>query len=260
MPSPLPRLIPRSQKSTIVIASGLLLLLLAAGVFVFYQRSQPVVREINSTELRALGETGAAASLKVDDETLIVTGRDGVVSQAIVTNTATQNEIISVFVKNDLPVNFRSLKPSGFSTAMTYMIPFFVAAVLGFVVWRVYAHMGGRGGDFNLADSGGKQNVNFSSVAGVDEAKQELSETIEFLTRPAKVRPARRARSARHTPLRPSGNGQDSARARRGQRGGRSFPFRVGLQLPGEIRRDGRGPRAPSLQRGAQALALRHLH
>ena len=186
MPSPLPRLIPRSQKSTIVVATGFLLLLVAASVFVFYQRSKPVVREINSTELRALGETGTAASLKVDDETLIVTSKDGVVSQAIVTNTATQNEIISVFIKNNLPVDFRSLKPSGFSTAMNYMIPFLVAAALGFVFWRVYAHMGGRGGDFNLADAGGKQNVNFSSVAGVDEAKQELSETIEFLKDPQK--------------------------------------------------------------------------
>jgi cell division protease FtsH len=186
MPTPLPRLIPRSQKSTLIVASGLLLLLVAAGVVFFYQRSQPVVREINSTELRALGETGAAASLKVDDETLIVTSRDGVVSRAIVTNAATQNEIINVFAKNNLPVDFRSLKPSGFSTAMTWMIPFFVAAILAFVVWRVYAQMGGRGGDFNLQDAGGKQNVNFSSVAGVDEAKQELSETIEFLRDPQK--------------------------------------------------------------------------
>src|SRR5215213_9522198 len=112
MPSPLPRLIPRSQKSSLVIALGLLLLLVATSIFVIYQRQRPVVQEINSTQLRALGETGVASSLKVDDETLIVTGRDGVISQAIVTNAATQNEIINVFVKNNLPVEFRSLKPS----------------------------------------------------------------------------------------------------------------------------------------------------
>lgn len=186
MPSPLPRLIPRSQKANLIIASFLLLLLVLTSVFVIYHRRQSVVQEINSTQLRALGETDAAASLKVDDETLIVTGRDGTKSQAIVTNAATQNEIIGVFVKNNLPVEFASLKPSVFSTVMTWMIPILTLAVLGFVVWRVYASMGGRGGDFNLADANGKQSVNFADVAGVDEAKAELSETIEFLRDPLK--------------------------------------------------------------------------
>jgi cell division protease FtsH len=186
MPSPLPRLIPRTQKSGLIVAIGILLLLALASVFVIYQRSQPVVREINSTQLRALGETGAAASLKVDDETLIVTGHDGLISQAIVTNAATQNEIIGVFVKNNLPVEFRSLKPSGISTVLTWMIPFVTVALIGFVFWRVYTHMGGRGGDFNLADASGTQSVNFADVAGVDEAKAELAETIEFLRDPLK--------------------------------------------------------------------------
>ncbi|MDT5060324.1 MAG: cell division protease FtsH [Acidobacteriota bacterium] len=186
MPSPLPRLIPRSQKSVLIVSSFLLLLLVLTSVFIIYRRQQPVVKEINSTQLRVLGETNAASSLKVDDETLIVTGRDGSISQAIVTNAATQNEIISAFVKNNLPVEFKSLKPSAFSTIMTWMIPFLTFAVLGFVVWRVYASMGGRGGDFNLVDGNGKQTVNFADVAGVDEAKAELSETIEFLRDPLK--------------------------------------------------------------------------
>ena len=187
MPSPLPRLIPRSQKSILMVASGLLLLLVAASLFVVYHRRQPVVREINSTELRALGESGGVASLKVEDETLIVTGQDGTISQAIVTNAATQNEIISIFVKNNLPVEFGSLKPSAFWTAMTWMIPFLIFAIVGFVIWRVYAHVGGgRGGDFNLVDANGKQTVGFADVAGVDEAKAELAETIEFLKDPEK--------------------------------------------------------------------------
>ena len=186
MPSPLPRLIPRSLKSTLIISGGLLLLLALASVLVVYLRSQPVVRQINSTELRALGESGAAGSLKVDDETLTVTAKDGAVSQAIVTNPSTQNEIISVFIKNNLPVEFRSLKPSGFSTALTWLIPVLTVGILGLIVWRVYATVGGRGGDFNLVDGSGKQSVNFSSVAGVDEAKAELSETIEFLRDPEK--------------------------------------------------------------------------
>jgi len=161
------------------------LLLVISSIFIIYHRRQPVVREINSTQLRALGEGSEVVSLKVEDETLTVIGKDGSISQAIVTNAATQNEIIGVFIKNNLPVEFSSLKPGAFSTMMTWMIPFLTFAVLGFVVWRVYAHVGGgRGGDFNPVDQSGKQSVNFAHVAGVDEAKAELAETIEFLKDP----------------------------------------------------------------------------
>lgn len=185
MPSPLPRLIPRVSKSGLIVASFVLVVLVVACVLVISRR-QPIIQQINSTQLRALGETSAATALQIDDETLIVTLRDGSTSQAIVTNPATQNEIVSVFAKNNLPVEFRSLKPSAFSTILTWMIPLLTCAALGFVVWRVYASMGGRGGDFAVVDGSGKQSVTFIDVAGVDEAKAELSETIEFLRDPLK--------------------------------------------------------------------------
>jgi cell division protease FtsH len=179
-------LLPRSQKSSLIISIGLLLLLIAASLLIINQRRQPSVQKINSTQLRAIGESSTAGSLSVDDELLTVTARDGSVSQAIVTNAATQNEIVSTFQKNNIPVEFHSMKPSALSTAMNWFIPILTFAALGFVVWRVYASMGGRGGDFNLVDGNGKQSVNFSHVAGVDEAKAELSEMIEFLRDPLK--------------------------------------------------------------------------
>jgi ATP-dependent Zn protease len=43
--------------------------------------------------------------------------------------------------------------------------------------------MSGRG-SFELEDQNGKQDVGFDDVAGVDEARAELSETIEFLKNP----------------------------------------------------------------------------
>src|SRR5215212_9711054 len=45
--------------------------------------------------------------------------------------------------------------------------------------------------------------------------------------------------AARHTPFRPPGHGQDSARARRRVRGRSAFPLGLRLKLPGEVR----GPR-----------------
>lgn len=184
MPSPLPRLLPRTQKSSLVVALGLLLLLVAASTYIIYQRRQPVVQNINSTELRRLGEGAEAQAMRIDGELMTVTLKNGAVKQAVVTIPQAQNEIANIFEKNGVAVDYISLRPSPVSTAMTWLIPILTFAALGFVVWRVYANVGGRGGDFNLADANGKQTVGFADVAGVDEAKAELTETIEFLRDP----------------------------------------------------------------------------
>lgn len=184
MPSPSPRSISLSQKSSLLISVGLLLLLVLASSFIIHERQQPVVKKLNSTQLRALGESGAAKSLTVEGELLTVTLQDGTVAQSIVTNEAAQLEIASIFEKGKVQVDYLSLRPSALSTAMNLCIPILTLAAFAFVGWRVYAGVGGHGGDFNLEDANGKQAVGFADVAGVDEAKNELSETIEFLRDP----------------------------------------------------------------------------
>ncbi len=183
---PLPRLIPRTQKTSlqIVVASLILLILVIISFNLLYQEDhQPVLRSINYTQLRAIGEAAAAVSLSVEGELLTVTEKDGGISRAIVTNEAAQQEIISTFTKNNVPVEFRSLRPGPLETALSWLLPFLTLAFLGFIGWRVFASMGGHG-DFKLPDSGGAQDVTFNEVAGVDEARAELAETIEFLRDP----------------------------------------------------------------------------
>ncbi len=186
MPSPLPRLTLRSQKTTAILASGMLLLLIFASFFILYNRQQPVVQKINYTQLRALGESGAAVSLNIEGEQLTVTGSNGVISQAVVTNENAQQEIIGVFAKSNVPVEFSSLRPSPVTMAMNWLIPILTLAAFGFIGWRVYASMSGRGGNFTVKDGNGTQTVCFAHVQGVDEAKKELEETIEFLRDPLK--------------------------------------------------------------------------
>jgi cell division protease FtsH len=70
------------------------------------------------------------------------------------------------------------------STVLIYSSPFLIVLLLGLAGWRVHATVNGRGGSFSLADHSGKQKTTFDDVAGVDEAKAELSETIEFLRDP----------------------------------------------------------------------------
>ena len=146
----------------------------------------PVVKNINYTQLLALGDASAALTLSVEGELLTVTEKNGTLAQAIVTNELAQKEIIDTFKKSNVPVEFRSLRPGAFSTALNWIVPIMTILLLGFIGWRVYASMSGGGGDFKPADSSGGQSVNFGDVAGVDEAKAELAETIEFLRDPSR--------------------------------------------------------------------------
>lgn len=184
MASPLPRLIPQSQKASLLIASLLLLLLAAASTVIYYQRSQPQVKMIDFTQLNNLSQSTDVASLQIDGEVMTVKGKDGSLQRAIVPDSAAQKEIIDGFVKSNLPVEYQSLRPSPLSTALNWAIPLLTLAAFGFVGWRLYASIGGRGGDFTVINGQGNQTVTFADVAGVDEAKNELAETIEFLRDP----------------------------------------------------------------------------
>lgn len=184
MPLPLPRLIPRTQRTATFVAGGLLLLFAAIVAAQLYVHSHgQSVQQVNYTELRRLVDSSAGQSLVVDGELLVVKKTDGTQAQAVVTDSLAQQEIIKVFNQNRQQIEFRSAQPGLLSSALNWIITLFALGVLGFVGWRVYASMGGHG-DFNVSDAAGGQDVKFTDVAGVDEAKSELAETIDFLRDP----------------------------------------------------------------------------
>src|ERR1700730_10390122 len=116
MPSPLPRLIPRSQKSGVIVALAGLGLLLTASALISYQRNKTTVSTINYTQLHALGAASAASSLSVEGELITVIARDGTISQALVTNEAAQQEIVETFRKSNVPVEFHSSRTAAVAT------------------------------------------------------------------------------------------------------------------------------------------------
>jgi cell division protease FtsH len=183
---PLPsRIIPRIQRVTTFVGAAVIVVAVVFLACQLYLRAHVSnVQEVNYTQLRQLVEGGAGASLVVEGEMLVVTKTDGVKAQAIVTDSMAQQEIIRVFNQNHQTIEFRSNQPGALSSVVNWGITLFALGVLGFVGWRVYASMGGGGGDFRVNDEGGAQGVTFADVAGVDEAKSELSETIDFLRDP----------------------------------------------------------------------------
>ena len=183
MPTPTPRVSVRTRRAALVGLAIITFSLVIAATIVTYQRQQPPVQKINYSQLFSLAEVGGAVALSVEGETLTVTKADGSLQEATVTGETTQAEIVQLFRKKNVPVEFRPLQPGMLSSIVGWALPILTLGLIGFAGWRIYSSMSGRG-SFELENHNGKQNVGFEDVAGVDEARAELTETIEFLRNP----------------------------------------------------------------------------
>ena len=183
MPTPTPRVSLRNRRVALATLAVFTFSLVVTASIVTYQRRQPTVQTINYSELYGFAEAGGATALQVEGETLTVTKSDGSLQQATVTGEAAQHEIVQLFRKHNVPVAFRPLQPGFLVSSLNWVLPVLTLAFLGFAGWRIYASMSGKG-SFELTDHNGQQTVGFDDVAGVDEARAELSETIEFLRNP----------------------------------------------------------------------------
>jgi cell division protease FtsH len=183
MPTPTPRVSVRTRRLALACLAVVTFSLVIAASIVTYQRRQPPVQRINYSQLYSLAEAGGAAGLQIEGETMTVTRQDGSIVEATVTGESPQNDVVQLFRKHNVPVEFRPLQPGLLVSVLNYLLPVLTLGLIGVAAWRIYASMSGRG-SFELADHNGQQTVGFNDVAGVDEAKAELTETIEFLRNP----------------------------------------------------------------------------
>jgi cell division protease FtsH len=186
MPSPIRKIVTRSPQITLTLVSAALVALIAATAVIIYQTRAPKISTINYSELYQIAETGSATSLLIESDTLTVQSKQGVALQAVVTSDVIRQGLVEQFRKNNVPIEFRPVEASWSTTVLTWAMPVLMVMLLGFIGWRVYASMNGGTGSFTIPNQNGKQDVTFSDVAGVDEARSELAETIDFLRDPGK--------------------------------------------------------------------------
>jgi cell division protease FtsH len=186
MPTPTPRVSVRTRKVAMTCLAVVSFSLVIAASIVSYQRRQPQVHRINYSELYSLAEAGSGvALLQIEGETVTLTKADGSLVETTVTGEATQHDVVQMFRKQNVPVEFKPVQPGMLMSVMNYLLPVLTLGLIGVAGWRLYAHMNGRG-SFELTDQSGQQTVGFADVAGVDEAKAEMTETIEFLRNPVR--------------------------------------------------------------------------
>jgi cell division protease FtsH len=174
----------RSRRAFLIIA--LVGIAFVAGLVAVVQLrgTAPAKQRIDYSELYAIAENGSAAAVVVTPDSVLIKKIDGTFLESTVTGDSARQEVVELFRKKGVRVEFASAQTSLAMAALSYSWPVLIFLALGLVGWRTHATINGRSGNFSLTDQNGKQATTFADVAGVDEAKNELVETIEFLRDP----------------------------------------------------------------------------
>ena len=110
------------------------------------------------------------------------------------------------------------------ASAIVSFLPIALFLVILYFFFRSQIKMAGRSA-LNFGKSKArmlskeKNRITFKDVAGVEEAKEEVSELVDFLKDPKKISKARRTHSKGRSHGRASGNRQDAARPSDRRRG-----------------------------------------
>ncbi|QBY00105.1 ATP-dependent metallopeptidase FtsH/Yme1/Tma family protein [Rhodophyticola sp. CCM32] len=171
------------------IAFWVILFLLILALFNLFSGGQSNVnqRGVAYSDFIQQVENGSVASATIDGETVQFTTGEGTFS----TIRPDGSDLTEVLLDNDVRVEARPQEQSGFLSVLSLWLP--VLVLIG--IWIFFMNRmqgGGRGGAMGFGKSKAKLltekagRVTFDDVAGIDEAKEELEEIVEFLRNPQK--------------------------------------------------------------------------
>ncbi|MDE2693659.1 MAG: ATP-dependent zinc metalloprotease FtsH [Paracoccaceae bacterium] len=167
------------------------LFLLVFALFNLMNSGSPLggnTTEITYSEFIRQAEAGNVQYVTVDGEKLIVSGSDG---KSYYTINPRDDQMTDRLLNAGVEIRGEPQESGGLSVFLMNILPFLL--LIG--VWFFFMNRmqgGGRGGAMGfgkskaklLTEASGK--VTFDDVAGIDEAKEELEEIVEFLRNPQK--------------------------------------------------------------------------
>ena len=174
------------------------LIVVAIVVLLFqFHNNTTATEQLTLTELATAIQHGEIKTIVVDDNTLHVTyktdGHEAEARKEPVTTGTDQLLALGVTSEQMATVNVEVKKPSdlnGILTFLGYMLP--ALLVVGVIYFMLRQAQGTNNQALSFGKSrarmftGDQPSVTFDDVAGVDEAKEELKEVVEFLKEPEK--------------------------------------------------------------------------
>ncbi|GAB4386655.1 ATP-dependent zinc metalloprotease FtsH [Albidovulum sp.] len=176
------------------IAFWVVLFLLILALFNLFGNGQSTMnaRTLSYSDFIQKVEDGNVAAVVIDGEQLQVQTKDG---QSWITiqpqGKDVTDKLVETLLQKKVSVRAERQESSGFFSILGVWLPFLV--LIG--VWIFFMNRmqgGGRGGAMGFGKSRAKLltekhgRVTFDDVAGIDEAKEELEEIVEFLRNPQK--------------------------------------------------------------------------
>ncbi|WP_435141353.1 ATP-dependent zinc metalloprotease FtsH [Pseudopelagicola sp. nBUS_19] len=172
------------------IAFWVVLFLLILALFNLFSGDSGTLqsRENSYSDFVSAVESNSVTGVTLDGEKVRYTTSDGASNVAIKPADA---EVTTLLIENGIPVRAESQEQSGFQAFLLSLLPFLL--LIG--VWIFFMNRmqgGGKGGAMGFGKSKAKMltekhgRVTFDDVAGIDEAKEELEEIVEFLRNPQK--------------------------------------------------------------------------
>ena len=172
------------------IAFWVVLFVLILALFNLFagHQSSASSQSISYSDFMSRVETGQVSSVELDGERVLIHGKDGKQYLAI---KPMGEEIAKTLIDKGVNVTARAQEQSGILSMVSLWLPFLV--LIG--IWIFFMNRmqgGGRGGAMGFGKSRAKLltekhgRVTFDDVAGIDEAKEELEEIVEFLRNPQK--------------------------------------------------------------------------
>ena len=173
------------------IAFWVVLFLLVLALFNMFTGGSSTVtqsNEVSYSDFVRSVESDEVNAVTLDGEQIRFVGTDGQTYSVIKPADA---QITQLLIDNNVTVRAEQQQQSGFQTFILSLLPFLL--LIG--VWVYFMNRmqgGGRGGAMGFGKSKAKMltekqgRVTFDDVAGIDEAKEELEEIVEFLRNPQK--------------------------------------------------------------------------
>jgi cell division protease FtsH len=172
----------RYRLAFVVIA--LLGILAMVGTIRRFTSGAPQVENIGYTELLTRGSAGEITKAEIDGEHVTVKLKNGGSAGAIVSNAHSQHALVSMLSEHGVAVEFLPHDGSGERVVGSLLPVVVLLSLMGSALLVVrkkrLSHVR------QVHHVGQAPSASFADVAGVDEAKEGLEETIEFLRDPVK--------------------------------------------------------------------------